>query len=198
MRRAPTALLALAAAALASCGDPLLFAELQIPRLAVTLPSQTFPASDTTDPATWCALVQDPAAPCIQLTLDYDLGGQVPVLDEPGVTYDLRLTDVAIALTTTGAGEDLAGVRQVTVLVLATPGDPGSGVVVASYARLPGAAPTTVAIAGNSSLDLGPYLAAGRLPVRVEVTLDSGTPEFLADVTVGFSLEVQLDYGELL
>ena len=45
------------------------------------------------DPATWCALVQDPAQPCIAKTLDYDLGGPVPILDDPNVTYDLRLKD---------------------------------------------------------------------------------------------------------
>jgi len=190
--------LAALALALAACDGPLLFAELSIPEIRVTLPGQTFPASDTTIPANWCSAIQvDP--PCIALTLDYDLGGNVPVLTEQNVTYDLRLTDVAIALSATEVGKDLSGVRLATIRVLDDPLDPTAGVVVASYVRPPGpVAPTTIAITGNANLDLGPYLEAGRLPVRVEVVLDAGTPAFLADVQVGFSLEVKLDWGAYL
>lgn len=199
MRRAPPALaLALAGAALAACDGPILFAELEVPELRVTLPSQQFPASDTTLPENWCSTVQtDP--PCIQLTLDYDLGGQVPVLNEPNVSYDLRLTDVAISLSATEVGRDLSGVRLVTIRVLPDPLDPASAIVVASYVRPAGApAPTAVSVSGNANLDLGPYLDQGRLPVRAEVVLDQPTPAFLADVAAGFSLEVKLDYGGLL
>jgi hypothetical protein len=192
--------LAALALALAACDGPLLFAELSIPEIRVTLPGQSFPASDTTIPANFC----DPTAPqsfppCIALTLDYDLGGNVPVLTEQNVTYDLRLTDVAIALSATEVGKDLSGVRLVTIRVLDDPLDPTAGVVVASYVRPPGpVAPTAIAITGNANLDLGPYLEVGRLPVRVEVVLDAGTPAFLADVQVGFSLEVKLDWGAYL
>jgi predicted small lipoprotein YifL len=199
MRRAPLALLAvLALAALQGCGGPLLFAELQVSALRVTLPEQAFPASDTTVPGNWCSAVQtDP--PCIQVTLDYDLAAQVPILNEPNATYELRLTDVAIALSATEAGKDLSGVRQVSIRVLADPLDPASGIVVASYVRPPGGgAPTGIGVTGNPNLDLGPYLEAGGLPVRIEVTIDQPTPAFLADVAAGFSLQVQLDYGSLL
>ncbi len=200
MRRVPLALLAaVLAAALPGCGGPLLFAELQIPDLHVTLPEQSFPASDTTNPADWCALVQDPSAPCIQRTLDYDLGGPVPILNEPGVTYDLRLKDVAIILSASQAGTNLTGVKYASLQVLADPLDPSSGTVIASYVRPPGAVPSrSIGVTGNSNLDLGPYLEAGKLPVRVEVTFDGSTPAFLADVAAGFSLEVKLDWGSLL
>jgi hypothetical protein len=190
--------LAALALALTACDVPLLSAELSIPELRVTLPAQAFPASDTTLPENWCAATpSDP--PCIALTLDYDLGGSVPVLAERNVTYDLRLTDVAIALSATEVGRDLSGVRRVTVSVLGDPLDPTTGLVLTSYARPPGAAaPTRIAITGNANLDLGAYLDAGRLPVRVEVVLDAGTPAFLADVQAGFSLEVRLDWGAYL
>lgn len=192
--------LAALALALAACDGPLLFAELSIPELRVTLPGQTFPASDTGNAAYFC----DPAAPqsfppCIALTLDYDLGGNVPVLTEENVTYELRLTDVAIALSATEVGKNLSGIQRATITVLDDPLVPSGGIVVASYVRPPGAVtPTEIAISGNANLDLGPYLDAGRLPVRVEVVLDAGTPEFLADVQVGFSLEVTLDWGAYL
>jgi len=199
MRRAPLALLAvLVLAPLQGCGGPLLFAELQVPSLRATLPSQSFPASDTTDPADWCSAVQtDP--PCIQMTLDYDLGGMVPILNEPGVTYDLRLTDVGITLSATEVGKDLSGVSRVAISALLDPLDPASAVVIASYVRPPGGnPPSSIAVTGNSNLDLGPYLSGGLLRVHAELVIDQPTPAFLADVTSGFSLEVKLDYGSLL
>ncbi len=197
MRRAPIALLALAAA-LPGCGDPLLFAELQVPKIRATMPQQSFPASDTTNPADWCSATQtDP--PCIQTSIDYDLGGMVPILNDPSVTYDLRLTDVAVTLSATEVGKDLSGVRSASVSVLTNPADPTSEVAIASYVRPAGTtAPTTIAVSGNSNLDLGPYLRGGVLKVHAELVIDKPTPAFLADVTSGLSLEVKLDWGSLL
>jgi hypothetical protein len=190
--------LAAASLLLAAC-DGLLTAELQIPAIRVTLPGQTFPASDTTIPENWCDPTDVSDPPCIAQTLDYDLGGEVPVLNEENVTYDLRLTDVALTLAATEVGKDLSGVRSLTVRILADPAAATSGFAVATYARPTGVvAPTSIAVTGNGNVDLGPYLDAGRLPIRVELVLDHGTPEFTADVQAGFSLEVALDYGAYL
>ena len=200
MRRVPLAAVAVLAAlpALQGCGGPVLYADLQIESVRVTLPSQAFPASDTTNPADWCSTSLG-TPPCIQLTLDYDIAGQIPVLNEPNVTYDLRLTDVGITLSTTSAGTDLSGVERVSITVLADPNDPASGVAVAAYARpAGGGTPTSIAVSGNPNLDLAPYVSAGKLPARIELTIDQPTPAFLADVGAGFSLEVSLDYGKLL
>ncbi len=197
MLRAPLAL-ALALAALPGCSGSLLSAGLEIDAVRVTMPSQAFPASSTSNPLDWCAPAQT-TPPCVQLTLDYDIAGQIPVLNEPNVTYDLRLTDVGITLSASSAGTDLSGIAQVTITVLADPNDPASGVTVATYARpAAGAPPTSVAVSGNPNLDLAPYVSAGRLPARVELVVDRPTPAFLADVGAGFSLEVKLDYGKLL
>ncbi len=199
MRRAPLALaLAAALGALPGCSGPLLYADLQVSAVRVTLPSQAFPASDTTNPADWCAPTQT-NPPCVQLSLAYDIAGQIPVLNEPNVTYDLRLTDVGITLSTVSAGTNLSGVERVTIAVLADPNDPASGVTVASYVRpAGGGAASSIAVSGNPNLDLAPYVSAGRLPAHVELVLDQPTPAFLADVGAGFSLEVKLDYGKLL
>ncbi len=199
MRRAPLAAFAAAlAAALAGCGGSLLHADLQVDQVRVTLPSQAFPASDTTNPIDWCSASQS-SPPCVQLTLSYDIAGQIPVLNQPNVTYDLRLTDVGISLSASSAGTDLSGVQRVTITVLANPNHPTSGVTVASYLRpATGGATSTIAVSGNPNLDLAPYVAAGRLPAHVELVVDQATPAFLADVGAGFSLEVKLDYGKLL
>lgn len=198
------ALLAAALALLPAC-DRLFSAELQVPEIRVRLAQQRFPQSDTTDTRYFC----DPAAPqsvppCVGITLDYDLGGEVPVLNEKNVTYDLRLTDVALTLSATQpvTGErDLSGVKRATLSVLADPANLASGTVLATYVRPPVTGPvSSIAVSGNSSLDLGPYLDSGRLPFRVELEIDSAgpTPAFDADVEVGFSLEVDLDYGAYL
>jgi hypothetical protein len=198
--RTPTAVAALAL--LTACGGPILYADLQIPDVHLTLPSQAFPGTDTTDPTKWCDPLAPPAPPapsCITTTLDYDLGANVPILNRDNVTYDLRLTDVSLTLSATEVGRDLAGAKLVTIRILADPADPTSGVVVASYARPPGTtAPTTISVSGNANVDLGPYLRAGRLPVRVELVFDSAMPAFAADVRAGFSVDVKLDYGKLL
>jgi hypothetical protein len=196
-------LLAAALPLLAAC-DGLFSAELQIPEIRVRLAAQPFPESNTTDSRYFC----DPAAPqslppCVGLTLDYELGGEVPVLNEEGVTYDLRLTDVALTLSATQTvtgDKDLSGVKSATLRVL-DPAVPGAGVVVATYARPPVTGPiSSFAVSGNSSLDLGPYLRAGTLPIRVELVIDSvgPTPAFDADVEAGFALEVEVDYGAYL
>ena len=200
MRRAPTALLVplALAAVLSGCDGPLLFAELQVPSISATLPRVEFPASDTSDPADWCSAVQtDP--PCIQMSIDYDLGGMVPILDDPSVTYDLRLTHVAITLSAPGPGQDLAGVKTASITVLTDPANPASAVVIASYLRPAGTvAPTSLAVSGNSNLDLGPYLRGGVLTVHAELVIDQPTPLFYADVTSDLSLEAKLDWGSLL
>jgi len=194
-----------AALLLAACDGPLLSAELQVPEIRVTIPSQEFPASDTTDVRYFC----DPDAPqsippCVGLTLDYDIGANVPVLDEPNVTYDLRLTDVALTLSATQTvtgDKDLSAVKRAVIRVLEDPAIPGAGAVLATYDRPPGAAPvSSFSVSGNANLGLGPYLQAGRLPVRVELLLDGAgpTPTFTADVHAGFALEVKLDWGAYL
>ncbi len=198
MRRVPLAAVAAALAALQGCGGPLLYADLQVKSVKVTLPSQVFPASNTTNPADWCSTTLGNPA-CVQLTLDYDIAGQITVLNEPNVTYDLRLTEVGITLAATSVGTDLSGIQRVAITVLANPSDPTSGVPVAAYVRPAGGVPpTSIAVSGNPNLDLAPYISAGHLPARIELTIDQPTPAFLADVGAGFSLEVNLDYGKLL
>lgn len=177
---------------LAACGGPLLYADLEVPQVLVTLPSQRFPAS-AGNPALWCA----PTAPsCVATELEYDLGQSVSYLREPGATYQVRLNHLAIAMVAT-AGGDLRGVKSAAIL--AYPAAGGAPVEIARYVRSAAdPAPTTIAVAGDPGLDLAPYVSAGRIRVRVELTYDAPTPAFDADVTADFYLKVRLDYGKLL
>lgn len=198
MTRATAA--ALAALLLAGCDGPLLFAEVEVPELRATLPSQHFPATDTTNPADWCDPLGIGFPPCVAVTAAYDLAAQIPSLTEPGVTYELRLTDVALTLSTQAGGpSDLSGIVRATVIVGYDPAVPGSGTIVATYVRPPSpGSPSTVAVSGNANLDLSPYVKTGQLPVRVEVEIDNSMPAFDADILAAFYIRVTLDWGSLI
>ncbi len=190
--------LAAAALLLAGCQDPLLTAEIEVPRLEVTLPSQAFPESYTQDPTKWCDPAGQTDPPCVATAIDYDLGAKVPALTNDTVSYDLRLTDVTITLSASSSLTDLSGVQSAQVRIGYDPAIPGSGTIVASYVRpdpVPNPPPTTVSVAGKAEVDIGPYLDAGHLPFRAEVVLDAATPAFDADVTAGFSLVMNVNWG---
>lgn len=192
--------LAAAALLLAACDGPLLHAEIQIPDLQVTLPSQSFPAVNASLPADWCDPTLQTDPPCLALATDYDIGAQVPAVGEQGVSYELRIRRVAITLSATqqpGAPPDLSGIESATIRVLDDPLT-GTGAVIASYVKPPGATPDAIAVTGNANLDLSPYLDAGILPVRVEVVVSNGTAAFDADITAAFSVVVDVDWGSYL
>lgn len=174
------------------CSGPLLFADLEIPEVELTLPAQSFPAS-VAAPAAWC----DATRPsCIATDLTYDLGAELDLFTRPEAEYELRLTALAIALTATESG-DLGGVRSVGVL--AYPPDGGAPVAVARYERSPAdPAPTAIAVTGDADVELARFIEAGQIRLRVELSYDARTPAFDADVTADFYVRVGLDYAALL
>ncbi|HEY6098101.1 MAG TPA: hypothetical protein VIW03_01635 [Anaeromyxobacter sp.] len=193
----------LAAALLASCGGPLLFAEVEVPDLRVTLPPQPFPASYTGNPADWCNPASQTNPPCVAVSASYDLAAQVPAFAQSGVTYELRLTDVQFLLSGTQtnplAPPDLGGIVRATVRVGVDPAVPGSGTVVAAYVRTgTNVHPANIAVSGNANLDLAPYVSTGKLPVRVEVVLDNATSAFDANILAAFYVRITLDWGKYI
>jgi hypothetical protein len=185
---------ALVLPALTGCG-PMLYAELDVPEVRITLPSQAFPASPA-PPADWCS----PGRPeCVATELQYELGAQVPIVNEPGVEYTLRLKRAAIVLSASAAGADLSGIRSAEIRILDPDGGPGT--VVASYVADPADPnPSSISVAGDSALDLAPYVQGGNLRTRVELVYDplDPTPAFAADVSAAFALDVKLDWGQYL
>ena len=177
---------------LAACGGPLLRADLDVPEARLVLPAQQFPAS-AAPPASWC----DPATPsCVATDVSYDLGRQLDLGSRPVTAYDVWLDALEIALAATQGG-DLGGVTAAAIL--AYPLDGGAPVELARYQRSAAdPSPTAIAVSGGSGIDLAPYLEAGVIRLRVELSYDRATPAFQADVTAGFRLRVRLDYGALL
>ncbi len=188
--RAALAAAALAAAALLSgCGQPLLSMQLEVPEIRITSPGKEFPTTGVALPTDYCVY----ATPgCVFDDIQYDIGAQVPVLEEKGVSIDLRLTDVALRLVS--GTSDLRGVLSAEVKIQ----DPVTGdwILVASYAKPPGAIPTEISVSGNSNIQLAPYLSSGEIGARVEVSYDTSSPPgaFTADVEAGFSLVVTMSY----
>src|SRR5512133_1917976 len=177
----------------AGCGGPLLHADLEIREARLTLPAQQFPRSPPTGAPSGCA---SGASTCVATELSYDLGQQLDLLSRPATAYDVRLTALDVALATTEAG-DLGGI--VAAAVLASPPGGGAPVELARYQRSAAdPAPTAIRLAGGPDVDLTPYLEAGLVRLRVELSYDRATPAFRADVTAAFHLEVRLDYGALL
>jgi hypothetical protein len=195
--RPASALAALALALLGGCGQPVLSAQVEIPEIRIVQAPKDFPPASL-DPATACSFLAPLPPSCVAAGTSYDLGAEVPVLKEKGVKVDLRLTDVALHLAT-GAASDLRGVTRVEVDLR----DPATGgfLKVASYVRpSPTAAPTTIDVTGQASLDLAPYLTDGTLDARIAVEVDplylpSG---FSAAMETGFSLSVTVDYTSYL
>jgi hypothetical protein len=190
----PSVLAALAVLALPGCG-PLLYAELDVPEVRITLPAQDFPASPA-PPADWCSAARPE---CVATQLQYDLGAQVPIVNEPGVEYELRLKRAALVLSASAAGNDLSGIRSAEIRILDPDGGPGT--VVASYVADPANPdPTSISVSGDAALDLAPFVRGGSLQTRIELVYDplDPSPAFAADVSAAFSLDVKLDWGQYL
>jgi hypothetical protein len=185
MRRLLTALPALAL--LAGCG--LLYAEVEVPSITMTLPDQVFPA--TTVPG--AALVKE---------LDYDLGDKLSVLTDQGVTVELRLLSMRVDLVAAPSMGDFGDLESVTLSVLPPPTQTlPEAAVIAAYARSPSNPhPTTISVVGLSSLDLFPYLDAGAIRLRFEaVSSTLGIiPDWTGDLSVEFYLVVNVDLGKQL
>jgi hypothetical protein len=184
---AKTPSLLLAAAALAGCGDPLLFLRVDEPSLTVT---QTLPPV--------------PGAPAVA----------VPSVEIPPGGADVGVGDFAVGQSEKGSRLTLNGARL--VLLSPAPGTSFSGITAASLAVVPpsGSALPPVTVAGydqardgpadaalvltaSGGADLLPYLGARTL--RVVLTA-SGTPPgpagstWTADLTLDFHLVAEVHY----
>jgi hypothetical protein len=184
MRRLLFALPALAL--LSSCG--LLYAEVEIPSVTMTLVDTAFPPT--------------PALGTMSKELDYDLGKDISLLTEKDVTFELRVLSMSLTLTSTSTLADFGSIQSVRMLVLPAAGQTlPEPAVLATYTRSPtDPHPRQIAVVGMSNLDLYPYLAAGALRLRFEAVSDSAgiIPAWTGDVGAEFFLKVRANYGKRL
>jgi len=157
------ALAAVSAALLAACGQPLLYAEIDAPSVAVTQALPALPGSPPVDaPAT--ALPPDG----LDLPLgDIDLGAE-------GEHSRITLNGATLQLVNPAAGTSFSGVRAAELQLLTDPGGNQPAVVLASYDRArDGVASERLVLRAAAEVDLLPYLSAQRVRVQVVV---AGTP----------------------
>jgi hypothetical protein len=175
-------------ALLAASGCGLLSAEFEIPSVSVTLKSQDFPAV--------------PAGAPLVKEVTFPIGKDLTGITDKGVTFELRLTQMAVALATTSPMGDFGDIETVTVSVLPPVGQTTPvEAVIASYQRSPADPhPTSIAVAGMSNLDLAPYILAGDLRLRFVAISSAGgaIPAWKADVGGVFYLKVHADYAKSL
>lgn len=186
MRRLLIALPALAL--LAGCG--LLFAEIEIPSTTITLAQQSFPAT----------------LPGVPLTksITFPVGSTLPFIDDPDVSFELRLTQMLVKIDAGSALADFGTIKLVTLSVLPPPGQTlPEKAVIASYVKAPPPAdqhPSSIAVAGMSNLDLAPYIAAGDLTLELYAepeTVGAPIPAWTADVGAELYLRVRANYGNM-
>jgi hypothetical protein len=199
-----TPLLALAALLLLpGCPDPLLYAEVEVPRAVVTVKDQAFTPTGSGGVA--CAA--DPSitrlAPCTQEIVDQDLGKDYQDLSKNAVSQELRLTSLTIAvpasdLTFPGFGlVARARVMALSAPPAAPPAVQEVGIELARYERGATDPGRSVDIPMRSGLNLADFVTAGHLYLRTELEIDSpGLPAFLADITDGFYIKVRVDWGK--
>jgi hypothetical protein len=169
--------------ALAACGGPLLFAELELPSVEVTLPQYQFPGSVA-------------GAPVVQ-TASFDLGVNVPVINQSNVTIELKLNKMTIVLNTSGPLSNFDQIDSVTITALPPPGSTLPRLVLIDYTNPHTATGvTSVTATSQTATELKPYLDAGKITVEARYA-GTGLPTspWTADVTADFWIKVKLDYG---
>jgi len=171
---------------LAGCG--LLFAELEVPKATVTLKNLIFPAT----------------APGVPLATEvvFPIGSDLTSITDQGVSFELRLVTMDIALAATSPMGDFGDIQSVTVSVLPPTGQTlPEEAIIASYVQSPADPhPTSISVAAMTNLDLSPYVLAGDLRLRfVAVSASGGAiPGWKADVGGTFYLKVHADYASSL
>jgi hypothetical protein len=168
---------ALSALLLSGCG--LLYAEVEIPKIEVTLPQESFPGT-----AAGGSLSKD---------FTYDLGSDISVITDNDVTVVLKLQSLSIASAT-----DLYPVQSVSVVVVPPAGSLLPEVALVDYLRPTGAVSPVhdLQAASSSDADLGPYLTAGTLTLRASASGALPASGWLGDVTADFYLKVRYPYGK--
>jgi hypothetical protein len=175
---------------LAGCGGPLLYAELEMPSVEVTLPQYTFPG--------------DPLGLSTVKDVSFDVGANVPVVNEPDVELELRLTRMTMVLGTSGPLSNFDGFQTVTITALHPSGDPARDLVLLRYEKPAGATDITrISASSSTDADLRPFLDAGVINVRAAYASDGINPtlptsDWTADLTAEFRFQVTLDYGAYL
>jgi hypothetical protein len=138
------------------------------------------------------------AAGTVEADVEYDLGAELPVLTQPGVTYSLSFQELDLSVAPGSAPADLGGVDEVDASVLAPAGSSLADTPVIHYVKGTDPHPTRIAAAAERQIDLAPYVTGGRITFH---TLARGTlpsRPWTADARACFLLDVNVNLGRAL
>jgi hypothetical protein len=176
----------LAALPLAASGCGLFYAEIEASSVCLTLPRFAFPGVA--------------GGQGLSVTVSYDLGAHLPVVTDPNVHYELRLSrmDTMLRAANGDPGYTFAAVESVRIFAHDPSGALPDAPLVA-WQQDPAHPPADeISASGPMNVDLAPYVQGGVLGLRAEYA--GGLPQggFTADVRGCFFLRVSLDYGKLV
>ena len=165
---APLALLA------SACGDPLFFAQVQDPRVCVQVANETIPAA--------------PAGVAGSVTWQgqFDLGSQIPGLDQSGTTGTVSMLSFEVQSTT-----DMSGISEVMVDLPSV----ASGHYIDYTQAPPVQDPNSILMTPTQNANLLPALTdGGLLPYSITFTGSPPTVDWQADLTVCVSVSVEVNF----
>lgn len=140
-----------------------------------------------------------PAEGALATEITYDVGDDLPLLSEQGVSYTLALQRLTLSVSAGSPPVDLGAIEGLEVSAVAPPGSGLPEPTLVAYAR--GSEqpdPTAITAASPSGDDLAPYLSGGQLTFRAAATGAAPAHAWTADVEGCFLLTVDVDYGERL
>jgi hypothetical protein len=152
------------AVALAACGGPVLFVEVELPQVCVTQAGVPVPGART--------------AGTIEQQVEVPLTDQIPLLSTSGAETVLRLDEVRVT-PAPGSAPDLSGIDTAVVNLLPPVGAPVKGV---SYTRDPAAPPPTELVLRGDGVDIAPLLVNGRARLDVVTSGQHPASPWAADV----------------
>jgi len=164
----PLALLA------SACGDPLFFAQIQDPQVCVQVANETIPAA--------------PAGVAGSVTWQgqFDLGSQIPGLDQSGTTGAISMLSFQIDSTT-----DMSGISQVAVQLPSV----ASGDYIDYTQTPPVKDPNTILMTPTQNVNLLPALTnGGILPYSLTFTGSPPTVDWQANLTVCVSVSIEVNF----
>jgi hypothetical protein len=172
-------ILSVLALATASCGDPLVFAEVDEPRLCIQLHGQAMPAAGVVVNG---KLFED----------DLHIGDFVPALDSSGTTVTAEVLEFTV--TDTSGTADLSGIQSanVTAVKVSSTGAQSDPVKLLDYTR-PTPAPKDHITMVGQSVDVGSYLASGNLHYSVSIAGSPPANAWTADMNVCLHVKVMVD-----
>ncbi len=176
-----TALFATLALALAGCGDPLFFAEVEDKQICMTLPSQTIPGTGV-DPsvvgertATWNGSI--------------DLGSAIPGLDTKGTTGTIKTISLRVNSST-----DMSVIRLADVKLAGLDGQDPTPYMHYDVAEQTSPDPHVLSMIIDTDIDLFPRLAGGKtIGYVIDFTGYPPSQDWTADVTACLSAKVTID-----